>query len=663
MRIQRRSAFGWPATSAGPAPCRNGLVVHYDGSNRSLARKSHSACIAYWQWCRRFHMEKRGWQDIGYCVDEETEILTTDGWKTFRDIQPGDVALTLNHETGMSEWQPLEDVYIFPAKPREMIRMEGRGHSSLTTPEHRWPVERFYRRGGSDRNGQRRTEQGRERRWATTETIGYWDRIPIAAESADLPTEPKWSDALVETIAWFWTEGHIKPQARSRLPSTGVAIYQNEGRNAARIRGALRGLFGAPVNQFPRTGSRTDGIPRWREAVNTSNGRHLVEFHLSSDAGRVLLEHAPNRVVRHEFLRALTRAQLDLFIEVSLLADGNNSRTVTWRQMVQKSREMAERFQFAATLAGMATTLRQTAEGMWLVHLRETTNFAPRPAAARGATFSISREQYDGHVWCVRTPNSTWLARRAGSVYFTGNSYAACPHGYVMEGRGFGRQQAAQPGGNSTWTSVTFMSGSAEQPTAAQIGAFRDLRHWLRGQDLDDAITYHGRFISTTCPGAILRDLVTTGALIAGEIKEDSDMPEYVSVGVDTPQPLPPNEWVTVDFGKEFSDGEHHHWDKGGSSFVIGPGLYSVTANLRIHGLPPGTEIQARTIERKEDGTKTDNGPIAEYTATSGDTFLHYALPADTVGDGYRVRFQVIHYGTGAGKVIGGSAKAFVWPT
>ncbi|GLZ03941.1 hypothetical protein Acsp03_14070 [Actinomadura sp. NBRC 104412] len=523
MKLERRSSFGWGPTAAGFAACKNGLVIHYDGSDQGLAGKSHEACRTYWRNTRRFHMNTRGWADIGYCVDEETEILTASGWKTFREVRPGDVVLTLNHETGMSEWQPLDDVYIFPARPREMIRMEGRGHSSLTTPGHRWAVERFSRRGGPDRNGRRRTEQGHERRWVTSETIGYWDRIPIAAECADLPSEPKWSDALVETIAWFWTEGHIKPQSGSGLSSTGVVLYRNEGRNAARIRAALTGVFGPPVDRFPRTGSRTDGVPRWRETLSAGDGRRLVEFHLSSDAGRVILEHAPGGVVRHDFLLALTRAQLELFLNVSLLAGGDNGRTVTRRQMVHKSRERAERFQFAATLAGMAGTLRQTSAGMWVVHLRHVTSFAPRPAAARGATFDISRENYDGQVWCVRTQNSTWLARRRGSVYFTGNSFAACPHGIVLEGRGWQRQQAAQPGGNSTWTSVTLATGPSEDPTTAQINAVRELRAWLRGKGLAAAVRGHRDFVSTSCPGDRLYRLVRDGTFTGKPTSPEED--------------------------------------------------------------------------------------------------------------------------------------------
>lgn len=94
-----------------------------------------------------------------------------------------------------------------------------------------------------------------------------------------------------------------------------------------------------------------------------------------------------------------------------------------------------------------------------------------------------------------------------------GYSWGCCPHGVIFEGRGWQRQQAAQPGGNSTWTSCTFMSGPSERPTAAQVAAFKELRAYLRAKGLAAAISYHSRFISTSCPGSILRGMVTSGAL------------------------------------------------------------------------------------------------------------------------------------------------------
>lgn len=146
--------------------------------------------------------------------------------------------------------------------------------------------------------------------------------------------------------------------------------------------------------------------------------------------------------------------------------------------------------------------------------------------------------------------------------------------------------------------------------------------------------------------------------------KEVDDMPDYVSVGMNAAQELPPNQWVTIEWGQEYADSGHHHWDKGGASLVIGAARYSLTASLQIKGLAKGTEIQARAVEVEEAGDRTrEGGPISEHTASDGDTFLLYSLPADTVGDGYRVRFEVIQYGTAPGQISAGSAKAFVWKT
>jgi hypothetical protein len=92
-----------------------------------------------------------------------------------------------------------------------------------------------------------------------------------------------------------------------------------------------------------------------------------------------------------------------------------------------------------------------------------------------------------------------------------GYSFGACPHGYIFEGRGENRTQAAQPGGNTTWYSVTLMSGPGESPTEAQIEAVRELRAYLMGRGLGSAVKGHRDFYSTSCPGDRLYRLVRDG--------------------------------------------------------------------------------------------------------------------------------------------------------
>jgi hypothetical protein len=176
-------------------------------------------------------------------VDEETEILTADGWKTVHDLRAGDEVLTLNHETGMSEWQPALEVCVCPAEHREMVLTEGRGHSSLSTPGHRWPV--------INGNG--------NRVWKTTETFTDHSKVPLAAMCASLPRDAKYTDSFVELVAWFWTEGDTPSKRNLRISQS----LKNPA-NVGRIDAVLRNVFGPPVEKLGR------GLPepRWRRDVD-----------------------------------------------------------------------------------------------------------------------------------------------------------------------------------------------------------------------------------------------------------------------------------------------------------------------------------------------------------------------------------------------------------
>ena len=205
-----RSDLGWGTSPASRANPRSGLVIHYDSANQGLAGKDHSACLTYWRNTRNFHTgPSRGWVDIGYCADEETEILTEDGWRSFRELRAGDTVLTLDHGSGTSQWQPVQAVNVFPATERTLIRMAGRSHSSLTTANHRWPVERtgHSTNTGPTAGGHRVSgeHQNSGEHWATTASLTGRDRIRVAAPCEHLPNEPKWPDALVTEVARTWS--------------------------------------------------------------------------------------------------------------------------------------------------------------------------------------------------------------------------------------------------------------------------------------------------------------------------------------------------------------------------------------------------------------------------------------------------------------------------
>ncbi|PDP86229.1 hypothetical protein CQJ94_20720 [Glycomyces fuscus] len=103
-----------------------------------------------------------------------------------------------------------------------------------------------------------------------------------------------------------------------------------------------------------------------------------------------------------------------------------------------------------------------------------------------------------------------------------------CAHGYVIEGRGLYRTQAAQPGGNTSHYSATLATGPTDVITPEQVNAVRALRQWLMEPDTSIAGTVlgHRDFVSTSCPGDKAYALVRDGTFEQppGEITEVHDM-------------------------------------------------------------------------------------------------------------------------------------------
>ncbi|MBR8740595.1 N-acetylmuramoyl-L-alanine amidase [Nocardiopsis sp. MG754419] len=576
-----RSDLGWGSSPADQANPRSGLVIHYDSADQNLAGKNHSACLTYWRNTRDFHTgPSRGWADIGYCVDAETEILTEHGWRNFREIARGDLVRTLDHATGRSRWQPLTAVNVFPSVPRALIAMEGPGHSSLTTDHHRWPVERGSAAGTPTRE------------WATSGSLRPRDRITLSAPGHAPPSEPKWPDPLVELVA-----------------------------RSCAISG-------------PDVGTAPDGVP--------------------SPVPGEITEQAPDGVPTHAFLSSLTDPQLDLFLASVSAVAGTGTDTLT-----TPCAATAESLLFAAVLAGRAAVLREEGVGYRLALLGRD-RIAPE-----GLT--VTRERHDGPVWCPTTPDGTWLARRRGTVYFTGNSFMACPHGYVLEGRGLYRAQAAQPGGNTSHYSCTLATGPSDPITPEQINAVRALRQWLMEPDTSIAGTVvgHRDFIATSCPGDKAYALVRNGGFAqAPDDTEGDDMPRHRRFEKDGDQALRPGDWASLAFDRR------HDGETGEFYALVGVdekdgAYYDVSVGVVLSGVSPGAEVQIRATEYEPDGDDgwriARNRPQDSPVHKGGQAHLTYTWKGNLAA-GRRVRIRVAQFGDVEAKVVSATADVFYWP-
>lgn len=334
-----------------------------------------------------------------YCVDYETEILTQRGWLSGTDLRINDVVLTFTE--GRTQWEALVDIHRFEQAPRRMLSMETKTHSSLTTADHRWIV---YPQAA--------------RSYRTTETTSRHgfrpsDTVPYGGRCVTLPTSSPFSDSLVELVGWFITEGTLKSSGgRPAL----VSIYQSHQVNpeyVARIRSALTAEFG-PASQRLRA---KDAL--WREDQWGDSGK--TTFSLSVSASARLLEIAPSRIIDPSFVALLPEAQLRLLVETAV--DGDGARVGNWKQLCQKDPARLDAIQMAATLLGDATHLWSRAQHNedHALQFLQSRGFRPHYWAEKGM---VSWSIQDIPVWCPETPAGTWIARRRGSVFVTGNCFA-----------------------------------------------------------------------------------------------------------------------------------------------------------------------------------------------------------------------------------------------
>jgi hypothetical protein len=342
--------------------------------------------------------------DQEWCVDPATEILTQRGWLRYDEVTTDDEAYVLDPELGWGKFEPIEAVNVWEAKERSLRHIETDGHSSLTTAAHRWPL--------ADNTN------GGNVRWSTTEQLDYQDRIIRAAPRFDAPPLAKYDDSFIELVGWFWTEGWVPPAAH---PDAGLYIAQSTKVNpqhVASIRAALEATFPG----------------EWSEAHSADD---MARFRLTRSAAEQI-QHVTgaHKEATPEFLLALTRSQLKLLIDVCLAGDGHITKSAqsTWYQVADAG---VRSFEMLCALAGQPTVTKPQKDygnryGRPPQRVSLLRNGVSKPLDSirvkeyndkpRRTPAIDEWETSNGIVWCPTTPSGTWLARRDGTVYFTGNS-------------------------------------------------------------------------------------------------------------------------------------------------------------------------------------------------------------------------------------------------
>lgn len=322
----------------------------------------------------------------GECVDYETECLTLDGWKSGHDLREGDSLLTFDIETEQTRWAVVEKVHRHASAPYRIWSQ--RGFAVAVTDNHRWPVR--LRANGSGFS--------RPFRMTTTSEWRSGDELIRSASCSDLPTDPKWEDDFVELIGWVMSEGYYRPETRR---GNGVCVPQKVHRQ--RVSDLMERLGVAPgyIDKI--------GCQHWE---------------ITGELARQVREVAPGRAPRSDWLRSLTLRQLRLILDVCVLADGCTTSAFGNRKsrdvFTQKTGPILDSWLVACSLAGHPVSRARFGAGSG----GDVETWTMRGSNSVEIRNLESGLYVTGPVWCPQTEVGTFVARRGGAVFITGNSYS-----------------------------------------------------------------------------------------------------------------------------------------------------------------------------------------------------------------------------------------------
>ena len=336
----------------------------------------------------------------GYqCLSEDTEILTSEGWKKWYEVKEGDLVYTYNLEKNTIELKPVKAVHVYKYKG-VMYRLSSREQDQLITPNHRIVRWCGKKSDGSSRYKLEVIEDVVSR--------GVSIIIPVTGEctNRDYPISDEW----LKLLAWILADGTIDRNPRSYYR---ILIYQSKTAHYDKyleIKNLLESL-GLEYKEYDITTGFSTGVKQIKLSVASSTKvRRMFGWKDKKEVPK--------------FLYRLSKRQARIFIETFVKGDGwvekdKEGRVKRMRVRVT-DKELADVLQALGVIAGYNVTVKE---------------YIPKNEVSKKIQYEVSfyntktdtiklveKVPYEGIVWCVTTDNGTIIARRNGKVFITGNS-------------------------------------------------------------------------------------------------------------------------------------------------------------------------------------------------------------------------------------------------
>ena len=346
------------------------------------------------------------------CFDEDTEILTEDGWKKWHELTYDDKIATLNPRTFELEYHKPERIIVYWYEG-EMFSLETNRVSLLVTPDHNLFIAKLNSNGEKvwrickprDISGKKcwfkkdAFWKGREPEYFTLPSLEIdrkkyrytvpEKRIPLA----------EWLKFYGFWLAEGWTSSDSKGNYR-------VAIANKDRRILQEMKKLLE---------------KWGFNPKMVAKGNGAYDVYVLDKQLYSYFAR--FGKAPEKFVDPQF-KSLSPRLLRILLDYYLIGDGSGEKGVTRAKTVSK--KLADDLQEIALKAGYAADISiEKRKGKLKDMFRITILRRQKEPIVNPYRVKNDRSKwvkYSGIVWDVTVPNHIIYVRRNGKAFWSGNS-------------------------------------------------------------------------------------------------------------------------------------------------------------------------------------------------------------------------------------------------
>lgn len=309
------------------------------------------------------------------CVDASTEALTPSGWRNHDELRDGDVIAAFDPLLGVLQWE--SGTFHRQVHSGDMVVIDNPTTSQWLTPDHRcW------------------TQHWGNNPWVgvtSADKLNTHSVLPLAARMVDGGTSI--GADLARLAGWYLAEGTIKSR-------TAIAIYQSERANPDNVR-EIRRLLDSVGAQYV-------------EYSPKRNASEIV-FSITGDVARELKALVPDKKMTLQ-LANLPLHEAEAFLQAFVAGDGHTTPGGL-RVIYQKDVRTVDLLQMVASRLGIHA-IKRPFRNLWTLTLRSRSWYRLDGDGGR-----ISRQPYEGVVWCPSVPSGYWLARRSGKPFLTGNCF------------------------------------------------------------------------------------------------------------------------------------------------------------------------------------------------------------------------------------------------